>query len=264
MYLLHHQRRSNHFRDLQNPGGKTVREENRLRILERDRLGGVFARFSWQGILAGVVLALAIHLMLSLLGAGIGAATVDPRSEQNPAAGLGVGSAVWLGLTTIIAMFVGGWVAARTSAAFRSGDGMLHGAVVWGATTLVALYFLTSTIGGLISGTTGLISTAVSGGAEVASQSPQISESIRQELAKRGIDINSILGGAQDPATQQQAGQAARETGAKVATGVSAAGLGGFFAMAIGLVAAILGGAVGSRGTRRDIHTDVTPTERAA
>ena len=43
-------------------------------------------RISWGAILAGVVLALVVSLMLSLLGTAIGSASIDPMQEADPLA----------------------------------------------------------------------------------------------------------------------------------------------------------------------------------
>ena len=42
-------------------------------------------RVSWGAILAGVVVALALHVLLTMLGAGIGMSTLDPAQPgQSP------------------------------------------------------------------------------------------------------------------------------------------------------------------------------------
>lgn len=237
-----------------------MREESRLNVgpWSRSLLG--VDRVSWGAIFAGVILALVIQLMLGLLGVGIGAATVDPRTEQSPLSGLGAGSAIWLVISTIIAMFIGGWTAGRLSGVVSQLSGVLHGAVVWGLATLVALYFLTSTAGGLISGAANLLGGVVSTGSQVAAQSPGLSDEIREQLRQRGIDIDSLEARAQDERTQAQAAEKARQAGSTIAGGISRAGIFGFFAMLIGLASALWGAAI---GVPRE-PTATVPTERAA
>src|SRR5689334_10248687 len=77
-------------------------------------------RISWGAIFAGVVIALAVQLVLSLLGIGIGASTIDPLSEQNPGKGLGIGAAVWFVISSLLATYAGAWVAGRLSGAPRT------------------------------------------------------------------------------------------------------------------------------------------------
>jgi hypothetical protein len=43
-------------------------------------------RVAWGAIFAGVVVALVVQVLLTMLGAGIGMATLDPGSADNPAA----------------------------------------------------------------------------------------------------------------------------------------------------------------------------------
>jgi hypothetical protein len=46
-------------------------------------------RVSWGGVLAGVVVALVVQLLINMLGIGIGVATLDPGTNDNPTAWLG-------------------------------------------------------------------------------------------------------------------------------------------------------------------------------
>ena len=53
-------------------------------------------RISWSAILAGVTVAVAVQLALSLLGAGIGFGLVDPLAGDTPGAGsFGLGAGLW-------------------------------------------------------------------------------------------------------------------------------------------------------------------------
>jgi hypothetical protein len=196
-----------------------------------------------------------------MLGLGVGAASINPATEQSPLSGLGIAGVIWLVITTIVAMFVGGWAAGRLSGVFRRGTGMLHGAVMWGFATLVALYFVTSAAGGLLSGAAGILNNIVSSSSQVAAQSPEATAQIREELRQRGIDIESLESQAQDPQARQEAEQRAREAGEKLAAGVATAGLFTFGLMLIGLAAALWGGAT---GVPREERIEAGPAERAA
>jgi hypothetical protein len=110
-------------------------------------------KVSWGSIFAGVVLALVIQFLLSLLGVGIGAATLDPSTGNNPdASTFSIVSALWYGVTGILSAFAGGFIAARLSGRPLATTGALHGLTTWAVTTLVLLYLLTTTIGGLVGG----------------------------------------------------------------------------------------------------------------
>jgi hypothetical protein len=51
-------------------------------------------RISWGAVFAGVVVATAVQVLLTLLGVAIGLGTVNPMREQNPFAGIGVGTGI--------------------------------------------------------------------------------------------------------------------------------------------------------------------------
>src|SRR5574337_881288 len=108
-------------------------------------------RISWGAIFAGTVVALVAQVGLSLLGMGIRVIPV--------AGGVGAAAGVWLLLSSIISLFVGGWVATRMSGVLLPIEGILHGLVIWGLSTLVTFYLMTSAFGSLISAAAGALGT---------------------------------------------------------------------------------------------------------
>ena len=238
-----------------------MRDENRIEY-GRNRLGlGLVRRISWSAIFAGVAVTVGVSLLLTLLGAGLGANSVNPLQENNPFEGLGKGAMIWMAISGIIAFFAGGW-----TAGFGSGwlatrrEALIHGAVTWAVASILAAGFVTGTVGSLLSGGAGLIGQTVSGGAQAASQSPQLSARIREELEKRGIDLNSIEQQAQSPETQAKAEEAARQAGQKVAQGISFAALGGFGMLLLNLIFSVLGAVAGAWRRPGEVET----AERAA
>ncbi len=110
-------------------------------------------RVSWGAIFGGVVLAVALQILFSLLGAGIGLDTVNVAAGSTPdGSSFGIGAGVWWVSSTIIALFAGGYAAAWLAGNEIRFDGMLHGLVAWGITTILTLYLLSSAVGGLIGG----------------------------------------------------------------------------------------------------------------
>ncbi|GGL60269.1 hypothetical protein [Wenxinia marina] len=98
---------------------------------------GTARRVSWGAIFAGTVVALALMILFATLGLAIGAAAVDPLYEQNPLEGLGTGSGIWIIVSQIVALVVGGYAAARLAGVPRTVASLLHGAAVWALTTLL-------------------------------------------------------------------------------------------------------------------------------
>jgi hypothetical protein len=148
-------------------------------------------RISWAAIFGGVILVVALQLLLSLLGAGIGLGTVDANAGNMPSAkGLGIGAGLWWVISSCIALGVGGYIAAWLAGVEIRFDGVLHGLVTWGLATLLTVWLLTSAIGGVVGGgfsTLGsLVSAAGSGASEAAkplAQAAGLSPDVLQQQA---------------------------------------------------------------------------------
>lgn len=124
-----------------------------------DNAIGKISRVSWGAIIAGALTAFAVVTMLNLLGLGIGLSTIDPMTENDPFSGLGTGTLIWLGLSNLAALFVGGMVAGRMSGYPSQKDGGLHGFLAWALYAVVSFLLITSAVGSMVNG----VSSAVSG-----------------------------------------------------------------------------------------------------
>lgn len=150
-------------------------------------------RISWSAVFAGVLVAIVSQILLTLLGLGIGLSTVDPQTEQNPTAGLGTGSAIWYIVTSLLSLFLGGWIAGRLASAPRLFDGMIHGVLTWCLATLLTIYFLTTTLGSLIGGASRLVGSLVrTAGSAVAATAPGIGNAVQDQLKENGVDLKSL------------------------------------------------------------------------
>lgn len=128
-----------------------------------------FNKISWGAVLAGVVLALAAQFMLNLLGVGIGAAVLDPATSDNPAAStFSIAGGLWFVVAGIIASFIGAYAASRLSGRPSQSTGGYHGITSWAVTTLVVLYFLTTSVGALVGGAFSGLSSVVGGAGQTA------------------------------------------------------------------------------------------------
>lgn len=128
-------------------------------------------KVSWGAIFAGVVVALVVQVLLTMLGVGIGLATLDPGTGDNPAAStFSIAAGIWYVLSGIIASFAGGYIAARMSGKTVPTTGALHGLTTWAFTTLLVLYFLSTTIGSLVGGAFSGISSAIGGVSQTVAQ----------------------------------------------------------------------------------------------
>jgi hypothetical protein len=124
-----------------------------LAPVDESYVGKTPARLSWGAIFAGVVIAVAVQLVLGILGAGIGLTMVDPVEGTTPGAtGFGIGAGIYWLVTTALALGAGGYAAARVAGVHERFDALVHGLVVWGVTLILTLYLLTSAVGGIIGG----------------------------------------------------------------------------------------------------------------
>src|ERR1700712_4043174 len=95
-------------------------------------------RVSWGAVIAGVVVAIALQIVLSLLGAGLGLSPIDPTKSSVPrAATFGLAAWLWWSISSAWALFGGGWVAAHLAGAPGKTDASLHGLLTWGLATVV-------------------------------------------------------------------------------------------------------------------------------
>jgi ElaB/YqjD/DUF883 family membrane-anchored ribosome-binding protein len=144
-------------------------------------------RISWGAVFAGLVLALATYLVLGLLGTAIGSGSIDPLQEQNPLAGFGTGAGIWAGVTTVIALAVGAYIAGR-GAPLR---GALHGVLVWAATTLVTVYLFSSLAGSVFGTATQVAGSGISAaGQGLASVAPGVANSVKEQMQRSGVSFD--------------------------------------------------------------------------
>ena len=125
-------------------------------------------RVSWGSIFAGTVVALALMVFFTTLGLAIGAAVVDPLYESNPLSGLGVGSGIYLIVTQLISLAVGGFAAARLAGVPRTVSSLLHGAAVWSVATVLLTWAAVTGGGAIFGAASTAFSSAVRGAANVA------------------------------------------------------------------------------------------------
>ncbi len=167
-------------------------------------------RVSWAAVLAGVVAALVTHILLNMLGVGIGAATLDPAGGDNPQAStFSIVAGLWWTVSGIIASFVGGYIAGRLSGRPKESTGGWHGVTAWAFTTLIIFYLVTTTAGSIIGGVYNTVSGAVGGLGRTAVQAaaPALSQSADPFGAiERQIRETS---GGQDPAALRDSAVAA-------------------------------------------------------
>jgi hypothetical protein len=204
--------------------------------------GRPFARISWGAIFAGAVVALAIQLVLTLIGGAIGLATWNPATGQSPSSmTLGIGAALWLVISSLISLFMAGYVAGRLGGTF---NGWLHGLATWATVTTFTLMLLATAAGGLVGAASGLSAFAVSNSDKISRGQlpPTIQQQVDQVAAEARQSADQAAAQAREttPDQTRELGQRAAKGGA-AGTGAAAIGL------MLGALAAAIGGKVGQR-----------------
>jgi len=172
-------------------------------------------RVAWGAIFAGVVVALVVQVLLTMLGAGIGIATLDPGTADNPAAStFSITAAIWWVVAGIIAAFVGGYIAARMSGHTVPTTGALHGLTTWAFTTLLVLYLLTTTAGSLVGGVLSSVASAIGGVGQTVAESaaPMLAEAnpleaLEREVRATGNDPEALTNAAVNAMRQLVTGE---------------------------------------------------------
>lgn len=141
---------------------------------------------SWRAIFAGTLTVLSVLLVLNLIGMAIGFSTIEPTEEANPLSGLGTGTIVWWILSNLIALFVGGYVAARVGVSFTTKSGIIQGVMTWALFTIVSAWLLTSVIGGIISGVGNLVGSVLSTTGKVVGNT--VGPAIQNQM--QNMDVN--------------------------------------------------------------------------
>jgi len=95
----------------------------------------VGSRVSWGAIAAGAAIALTVNAILWMGGLAIGITVVDRVSGRM----LTVWSAIWLLVSTLISMFLGGLVVSRVTTGEDKTEAVLYGVILWGFMAVLSL-----------------------------------------------------------------------------------------------------------------------------
>lgn len=213
---------------------------------------GRFSTISWKAVIAGVVLATASQVLLTILGAAIGLSAVEPRfvsgelsTAMDTAEGMMMGAGVWWILTGIISLAVGGATAAHYSSSMRAVDGAVHGALAWATMLLLCGFMAGTDAAGLLAGSVGFAGMSMNKSASMAA--PRTAEptiSMRNDQSPDGARETRPAREARNPdgtpmneVQIREAVEKARGIAAKTAWWT-------FLSLTAGLGAAIVGGSL--------------------
>ena len=149
---------------------------------------------SWGSIFGGMVAALAISVLLTLLGAGLGLSAID-IANTDMAEGMGTGALIYAGVSILISFAAGGYISGRLTTT----EGCVHGFLTWAMTMLVALVLsgmlvnsavntVTSAVGSVASATGSLVSGTASAVGKGASGASSL---VKDSFEGLGIDVDT-------------------------------------------------------------------------
>ncbi len=143
-------------------------------------------RLSWRAVAAGVTTTIAVQIVLMMLGAGIGLAAFNPAADGDGIASFGAGAAVVQGISAVLSLWAGGWIAGRFLGDAGERSGRLHGFIVWCAACVLSVLILATGAGWALGG----LGKTVGGGLAVAGQ-PVVSG--LSEMAKEAANSNKTM-----------------------------------------------------------------------
>lgn len=179
---------------------------------------GPATALSWGAVLAGAVAALGVHILLTLLGVGIGVQIINPAQNDDLLASFSTTSGVVWSVSALIALWIGGWVAGRTMRALDRNVGWIHGFVVWSLATVVMALFLSTTAGLAVSGVARAAGSAAKAVAEPLGQAAGKAGSAVADQATEGSGqllagfVAEVVPAAGEGAAPDQIARAARST----------------------------------------------------
>lgn len=202
-------------------------------------------RVSWGAVFTGVTIALVAYVFMCALGAAIGATLLNPLAQQDPRA-FGFGSGVWLIVTTVVAVFLGGYFAGRCAPLL----GWLHGMLAWALMVLCVVVAMTSIVSGAVS----LAGRVASAGATATMQSGNAGDAVNALSKEAQSALASMANVASAPMSDPNVRQAAD-------TATQAVARASWFSVAALFVGFVIAVGAGSLGFR---HQPVVETARRA
>jgi hypothetical protein len=132
---------------------------------------------SWAAILAGAAAAMAVTLVMALLGSGLGLAVVSPWGDGASATTFAVSTVIWLVVMQWVASGFCGYITGRLRTQWTGihNDEVFfrdtaHGFLAWCIATILVAVLLSSAVGAVVSQGVQSATTLVSGAAQGAAQ----------------------------------------------------------------------------------------------
>lgn len=137
-------------------------------VFEQDQAAAyTSSRISWRAITAGAIVSVGLWILLHVMGLAAGLTSIDPNSPGSLRAA-GIGTGIWSTVASLLALFAGGVLAGRIAGPVDRLGGALHGAVLWGLTTIAGLFLVIWAAGVVVQGAARVGSSVVSAAGNMA------------------------------------------------------------------------------------------------
>lgn len=93
-------------------------------------------QIDWSAVFGGTLLGWGLLFLLSVIGAAIGFASIDPYAVH-PGAGIDTGSGIWALAAMVATSFLGAFFVVRISGDRRRSESLLHGGISWGLSMML-------------------------------------------------------------------------------------------------------------------------------
>ncbi len=204
-------------------------------------------RLSWGAIFAGLVTALGVMVLLSVLGLAVGLSSVD--SDDQPG-NFGLGAGIWGGISALIAFFVGGWMAGWARPTGHTAGGLTQGVVMWMAAIVLLVYMLAGGVGSLLRTAGNVAATGVQAAgasANAVADDPQMRQEVTAATQEVTDQVQSTIEQARQKVTPQNV--------ERVADAAAGGAWGALISLLLTLGASAAGGYVGANADRPDART---------
>ena len=124
----------------------------------------LISRVSWKSIFAGALTAVAIGIVLALLGVALGFTVVDPL-DASPFSGVGLTFGIWTLISGVVSLVAGGFVGGM----FAGDRGCVHGFLVWALVLLLGVFSTSIAAGMAIQSIGNLVGSGMTAAAEAFS-----------------------------------------------------------------------------------------------
>jgi len=169
----------------------------------------VRTRISWGAIFAGLFTALAVAVLLSVLGTALGLTWSEHTSRSDYVSS---GAAIWAAITGLVALFCGGLVTSMFTAGENKAEAVLYGVVLWGLmfATVAAITFAGTRLAiGTFLGTANVAANVSNTDWERVARDAGVTQEQINQMRARMPALGDVRANVEDNANRQNAARAA-------------------------------------------------------